>query len=189
MDVLKYDSYSTYKQAQVAANKRKLKKIWAIENTIKLVAKLLLDRLGNIKFGLCHGARNGAEVKWFRETLECQVIGTDISDTAHEFDNVIEWDFHELKPEWLEACDFVYSNSLDHSYDPRKALNTWWACLRNGGYLILEWGTGHMYQTESDPFVATLEEYTAMLATFGPVEKFDTDKERHLLLCHKDLSE
>lgn len=38
----------------------------------------------------------------------------------------------------IDATDFVYSNSFDHSYDPEKCLNAWMSCLKKGGICILE---------------------------------------------------
>ncbi len=109
-------------------------------------------------FGLCHGTRRGLEQKWFEERLGCEVLGTEISDTAVDFPRTIRWDFHETRPEWLGAADFVYSNSFDHSYDPEKALNAWMSCLRPGGVCLIE----HTQKSEpeavtrTDPFGARL---------------------------------
>ncbi|MBK6621188.1 MAG: hypothetical protein IPG32_10020 [Saprospirales bacterium] len=52
--------------------------------------------------------------------MNCEVIGTEISDSASKFSHTIEWDFHEVKPEWIGRADFIYSNSFDHSYDPEN---------------------------------------------------------------------
>ena len=70
----------------------------------------------------CHGTRQGFEQKWFSKNLECKVIGTEISDNANDYKNTIEWDFHNVKKEWIGSVDFIYSNALDHSYDPNKCL-------------------------------------------------------------------
>ena len=82
------------------------------------------------------------------------MIGTDISPTAKEFPNSLQWDFHDVKPDWVSRFDFVYSNSLDQSWKPRKALTTWLNQVRMGGLVILEHtethgpgAAGHM-----DPF-------------------------------------
>jgi SAM-dependent methyltransferase len=186
MEVLKYTSYQEYKQIQVAANKRKLTNVWATKANVMMAAKLLTERLESPKFGICHGARNGTEVKWFKEALQCKVIGTDISPTATEFADMIEWDFHEVKPEWIDACDFIYSNSLDHSYKPQKALAAWKKCLTPRGYLIIEWGKGHIQQSKSDPFIASLVEYKQLLSGCD-IEEFAGTKDRYLLFGRKEI--
>ena len=61
----------------------------------------------SLEYGLAVG--NAIEQEWFRKYLDIDVIGTEISDTASEFPNTIEWDFHETKPEWLNSVDFIYS--------------------------------------------------------------------------------
>src|SRR5882672_5723027 len=122
--------YQRYRQVQIEGNRRKLDRVFVQQENIVFLAEYIRQRLGEPKFGICHGTRRGLEQKWFRESLRCEVIGTEISDTASEFPDTIQWDFHEVKPEWIDRTDFVYSNSLDHSYDPEKCLNAWMSCVR-----------------------------------------------------------
>lgn len=73
-----------------------------------------------------------------------KVLGTDISPMIAEKAKqrgveVIEWDFHKVKPAWIGKASFVYTNALDHSYDPVMAIQKWLSCLTCGGILILEW--------------------------------------------------
>ena len=84
-------------------------------------------------------------------------MGTEISETAKNFQNTIQWDFHKIKPEWLGAADFVYSNALDHSYDPPLCLNQWMLCLKDDGICIIEHSSGHENSNELDPFGAPIE--------------------------------
>jgi len=148
--------YARYREAQIAANKRKIHAIWAKEENIRFLADYIRRFIPTPSFGLCHGTRRGLEQQWFRQYLGCEVIGTEISDTAAEFPNTIQWDFHEVKPDWIGTADFIYSNSLDHSYDPEKCLNAWISCLRPEGMLIIEHSTDHVAVRESDPFGAHL---------------------------------
>ena len=120
------------------------------------MSKFLNNKISKIEFGLCHGTRRGKEQEWFRKYLKSDVIGTEISDTATEFDNTIQWDFHDVKDEWLNNVDFIYSNSFDHSYDPKKCLNNCMSCLRDGGICILEHTSGHEKSTKLDPFGASI---------------------------------
>ena len=151
----KFD-YQRYREAQVLANKRKIQAVWVKEENIRFLSDYIRRHIPNPAFGLCHGTRRGLEQQWFRKYLGCEVIGTEISDTAAEFPDTIQWDFHEVKPDWIGAADFIYSNSLDHSYDPEKCLNAWISCLRPEGMLIIEHSTDHVEARESDPFGAHL---------------------------------
>jgi hypothetical protein len=87
--------YERYKAAQFAANKRKIENVWAQPEDIEMLSGYIRRHIPNPRFGLCHGTRRGLEQKWFREHLKCEVVGTEISDTAMEFPNTIQWDFHE----------------------------------------------------------------------------------------------
>lgn len=149
-------NYAEYKRVQTEGNKRKINQVWVLEENVKMLSDYLKEELGEIDFGLCHGTRNGAEQAWFRKYLGCDVLGTEISDTAEQFPNTIQWDFHNVKPEWVGSVDFIYSNSLDHSYDPEMCIKAWMSCLRPGGICIIEHTTGHEHAKELDPFGASL---------------------------------
>jgi len=114
---------------------------------------LLMKNISDIKFGLCHGTRRGKEQEWFRKYLKAEVIGTEISETSIKFPYTIQWDFHKVKDEWIEKVDFIYSNSLDHSYDPKYCLKQWFRCLRKGGICIINFTNFHtpLYSNELDP--------------------------------------
>jgi len=152
----KYKNYEEYKETQIHYNKLKLDKVWADKDTLKLVSNFLKDSIqsSNLK-GICHGSRNGFEQKCFQEEIvNSEVIGTDISETAKNFEYSFIHDFHEEKKEWLDNFDFVYSNSLDQSYDPKKALNTWLKQIKKDRYIILEHSDQHAVRSSNkmDPF-------------------------------------
>lgn len=149
--------YEQYKRIQIQANKKKIQSVWVQEGNIAFLANYLNQRIASPRFGICHGTRRGLEQQWFRKYLDCEVIGTEISDTATDFPHTIQWDFHETRPEWLGAADFIYSNSLDHSYDPAKCLNAWVSCLRPDGILIVEHSADDVDARETDPFGAHLQ--------------------------------
>jgi hypothetical protein len=163
MKLYEYSDYEEYKKTQTDGNVRKLEHVWVNQETIAFISTYLSNKLGLVESGLCHGTRRGLEQKWFSEYLNAEVIGTDISSTATQFPNTIEWDFHEVKDEWLGRFDFVYSNALDHAYDPEKALRAWMSCLNPCGHLILQWTRGHKISSKLDPFGATLGEYIDMI--------------------------
>ena len=157
-----YDGgYDQYRDMQVFTNKRKLTQVWADDGTLAAVARFLADRGVTGKGsagvrGICHGARNGYEVAKLRELTGAEVIGTDISDTATQFPNMVVWDFHQINPDWLGAFDFVYTNSLDQAMQPDKALASWAGQLKPGGCIFIEHTMGHSAQgaSEMDPFGA-----------------------------------
>jgi hypothetical protein len=151
-----YDSYDQYKASQVFHNKRKLDNVWADAATLDLVAararQVCLE--GPVR-GLCHGARNGFEQRYFNQAHPgFTVIGTDISETAAQFPDSVVWDFHDPNPDWVQAFDFVYSNSLDQGWQPRAALRTWLNQTRDGGLVVVEHTADHgpSAASDMDPF-------------------------------------
>lgn len=150
--------YQKYKEVQVAGNKRKIESVWVQEENIKFLADYISKTKRNADFGICHGTRRGKEQEWFMKYLNNKVIGTEISDNAKDFPHTIQWDFHEVKEEWINNVDFIYSNSLDHSYDPEKCLNAWMSCLKPGGICIIEHSSVDTpdFTSDLDPFGAHL---------------------------------
>lgn len=67
----------------------------------------------------------------------------------------------------FEGCDFIYSNSLDHSYDPEKALDAWMSCLTKNGVCIIEHSSGDEKSTELDPFGAPLMNMAYIITLWG----------------------
>lgn len=155
----KYKDYQEYRDTQVAFNRQKLNKVWADESTIKLICNDIASNSKtssiNSSVGLCHGSRNGWEVKMFRQFLGSDnIIGTDISDTAETFPFMVRWDFHDKNSHWIEHHDFVYTNSLDQSWKPLDALTSWFQQLKLGGTLYIEHSRAHgpRHASRMDPF-------------------------------------
>ncbi len=149
--------YDEYRSVQTAANKRKLSHVWADAVTLGAVAADLGRRFpAGVRSGICHGARNGFEVAWFREALDADVIGTDISETATQFADMVVWDFHDANPDWSGRFDFVYTNSLDQAVAPQRALAAWAAQLVPAGRIYIEHTASHGVDGagEMDPFGA-----------------------------------
>jgi len=137
MKIFKFTDYNHYKKEQVKANVKKIVNIWINENTVKKITQYI-DKADNI---LCHGVRNAKELEFFKKYYSsADIIGTEISHTAKQFKNVIEWDFHNVKEEWKSKFDIVYSNSWDHSYDHIKSLTTWKDQMSTNGFMFLEHG-------------------------------------------------
>ncbi|SCX20321.1 hypothetical protein DSM25558_2722 [Agrobacterium sp. DSM 25558] len=161
--------YERYKAVQIKGNTENTHLQWVNEDTIRYIASYIKSILGEPQFGLCHGTRRGLEQKVFAETLGCDVLGTEISPTAADFPLTIQWDFHEVKPEWLQKVDFIYSNSWDHSYDPNKLFSAWFSCLRPEGLCILEHTQFHTADavTEMDPLGLELDELVDLANKIG----------------------
>lgn len=162
--------YQKYKDIQEAGNKRKIDSSWVTEDEIRFLSKYLNSKINSPTFGICHGTRQGLEQKWFSENLNgINVIGTEISETAKDFPNTVQWDFHDENPDWIGKVDFVYSNSFDHSYDPEKALNSWMKTLKPGGICIIEHTQYHEPNAvnELDPFGATLDIMPYLILTWS----------------------
>jgi hypothetical protein len=154
--IYKYKNYEEYKETQVFYNKKKIEHVWADETSLKILSDFITKNIdkNNIR-GLCHGSRNGFEQEFFNNNIKnSEVIGTDISETAKNFKNSIVWDFHETNYEWFNKFDFIYTNSLDQSYDPKLALTTWLKQINKNGFVMIEHTDQHGVRASGkmDPF-------------------------------------
>lgn len=145
------------------------------DGDIQMLSGWLCDNISPLARGLCHGTRNGKEQKLFKEFTGAQVLGTDISPTATQFPDTIQHDFHEIKSEWIDHFDFIFSNSYDHSYNLEYCIKQWFRCLRPGGICILEHSNGYVDAKESDPIGITREALCRLLDYWGQGE-FVVDK-------------
>lgn len=161
--------YEKYRKVQEAGNKQKINSIWVLEDNIEFLSTYIQKVIGTPRFGICHGTRRGKEQEWFRKYLNCNVIGTEISSTATQFPNTIQWDFHKINAEWINAVDFIYSNSFDHSYDPEMCLNTWMSCIRKGGLCVIEHTSAHGVSdaSELDPFGSDIIQMPYLIAIWS----------------------
>lgn len=155
-----YSSYEEYASSQVNWNNQKIDNIWADEATLLRVKEVLFREFPEAEklVGICHGSRNGFEQKYLRSLSgKFDVIGTDISETANDFENSVTWDFHDSNDDWTGKQDFVYTNSLDQSWQPKVALQTWLAQLKLKGLLIIEHTKHHgpSGASKMDPFGVT----------------------------------
>ena len=122
------------------------------------------------KFALCHGVNHGFEVQAFRDEFPgVEVLGTELAPmTAKMSQWTINWDFHVVKPEWRHNADFVYSNALDHSPNPKLAVTQWMQEVAPHGVLILEWSehfSGSGRTSVTDVFGTTFAGLIKMVAT------------------------
>lgn len=167
MELYKHDNYEDYVKAQIEKNVRKIKLVWIKPKEVSAIVDHIKKNISEPKFGICHGVRNAWEVKKFREFLGVEVLGTEISHTAEQFENTIQWDFHDVKPEWVSAVDFIYSNSFDHSHSPEMCLDTWMSCLKNNGICYIHWNIENSRPgaiDSADCFNATEEDYRKLFS-------------------------
>jgi SAM-dependent methyltransferase len=159
--------YELYKKIQIEANIAKIDKTSINVDDIKILCGWLNKNINPLLHGLCHGTRAGIEQKLFTEYTGAEVLGTDISPTASQFPNTIQHDFHDVKDEWVNFFDFIFSNSYDHSYNLEYCINQWIRCLRVGGVCILEHADGHRNAKKTDPLGILYEDLCHLLKTWG----------------------
>jgi len=167
---------SLYKRIQIEGNIRKLNNRYTgwdvrVKPIVEDIIKKTTPQSNSVK-GVCMGARNGNEVIAFNNllkqtfarlnrngNLQVEVIGTDISPSAALFENMVVHDFHNPLPDNIGKVNFIYSNSLDQSNDPRKALLIWVDSLLPGGVIYLEFSRMHGKKSFSllDPFSCETE--------------------------------
>lgn len=196
----KYSSYEEYAQTQIYWNKVKLNNVWADKYTLKRVKDILLNEFGNTKkiVGICHGTRNGFEQNFLRSlSNNLDVIGTDISETAKNYNNSIQWDFHDTNSNWNRNQDFVYTNSLDQSWQPHVAVQTWLSQLKQSGLLIIEHTDAHAPRGTSKmdpfgvkprvmPYVLTAWFGSQISISHSVAKKSNMDKEAWLFVIRKN---
>ena len=162
MKLWKYKDYDEYVKVQTEGNVQKLKNVWADQKVFDIIATYKPDA----KDIICHGTRNGAELDMFKKAIPSlyYIVGTEISYTAKQFPNTIQHDFHEQIQSYVNKFDIVYSNSLDHSYNPYKALKTWTDQVNQGGMLCIELATGaENKMRELDPLEISPKELTEII--------------------------
>jgi hypothetical protein len=161
-----------YRREQEKGNRAKLEQVWTSDSNLQFISRWLQDRGFAPRFILCHGTRNGFEQQVFSSLFGCQVVGTEISSTAGQFPMTVRADFHEPLAGWERKADILYSNSLDHAYDPAKALRAWAGSVRDGGVMVLEKASDSDPRGASDldPFGITLPNLVVfVLETLGDI--------------------
>ena len=173
MKIYEYKNYDEYVDEQTKANKVKLASIWVQKSTIDQIAQRVLYP----KAIMCHGTRNGSEQNYFQQIYgeNVEIIGTEISETATQFNMPVQHDFHEQKQEWVDHFDILYSNSFDHSYDPWKCIKTWGDQLKQGGWAFLEMSTDRKINVSrpSDPLKIESTKEVMDLLEHGGLECID----------------
>lgn len=183
MKLYNYNSYEEYVAAQVEGNIRKLNNSYVDPISLSgLVAHLYEEYNLKPSTIICHGTRRGLEQQYFLDTysklgVSPNVIGTEISPNATDFPNTIQWDFHDVKDEWVGNVDLVYSNSFDHSYKPYDCLDAWMSCLSENGKCVIEYSeVCDIKSGKTDPFGATLDEYREFIERKYKIDNIITNE-------------
>lgn len=136
-----YDSYEEYinfqkeKTTDPARRKKWLNEEWQSKiDGFKAEFSKFGSILNSKTRALCLGAATGQEVAALKELGLEDVAGIDI--VPHE-PNVVLGDVHDLEFE-DNSFDFVYTNILGHSIDPRKMLNEAERVLKPTGLLFIQ---------------------------------------------------
>ena len=149
-----YDSYLDTQKAKTSMRLKPLlegkeeqeKQFWSTKERMKQIAEYSMEYFGEpVINGICHGTRTGAEQKMLQDELPkgSYIFGTEIEPSAEKITNTLIWDFHEIKEDWENKFDLIYSNSHDQAHDPEKAINNWIKSLKKGGLLFLEHSRSH----------------------------------------------
>jgi hypothetical protein len=124
MIIYKYKDDDEYRREQYRANERKEHRVWFREKDLIFMDSMV--PFPDVKSVLCHGTRNGAELKYFQEYYpDARVLGTEIAPTATKYSNTIRHDFRKPHHKLTGKFDIVFSNSLDHSNDPKSTIEVW----------------------------------------------------------------
>ena len=160
-----YKSYQEYVDIQTETNKEKIEVVWVMQEEVIQLSNYIVDKYSDeIHYVMCHGARNGTEVKYFTESLPDNWIveGNDISDTANAY-GLHQWDMQYCYEGWKQKFTIQYTNSFDHVYDPQKTINSFMKQCATGGSVFIQWTENlNNEPLPSDPLSIKLEELVDM---------------------------
>ncbi|MEM9523609.1 MAG: hypothetical protein AAF982_06395 [Pseudomonadota bacterium] len=129
--------YDLYRAWQIRKARKDELDNWADEKTLGVISEYAKTKRGIFNHVICHGSKSGMEAVFLGERLNCPAFGTDLTPPPHA-QNVVEWDFHERRDDWVGLASVMYTNSLDHAYDPKKAMDTWVEQLEPEGLIFIE---------------------------------------------------
>ena len=167
-----YKSYQEYVDIQTETNKEKIEVVWVMQEEVIQLSNYIVDKYSDeIHYVMCHGARNGTEVKYFTESLPDNWIveGNDISDTANAY-GLHQWDMQYCYEGWKQKFTIQYTNSFDHVYDPRKTLKAFMKQCTDDGSVFIQWTENlNNEPIASDPLSISLLELSEMCYDYASV--------------------
>lgn len=141
MKVREYENYEDYvkfqseKTLDPVRRKKWLEDEWQLKiDGFKAEFNKFANFLTPEKRCLCLGARTGQEVVALKELGVTDVVGIDIVPCEP---HVVVGDIHNLEYE-DNSFDFVYTNIIDHSIDPKKMVSEIERVLKNDGLFFLQ---------------------------------------------------
>ncbi len=175
-----FSSYREYIKSQCRLTRYKLKPMRHGESSVhKWVVKAIHEywsthQVYPVANGLCHGVRRATEIDLFqKEFNQGHWIGTEIYKPSCDGIKIIHHDFSKPMDESFPKFDIIYSNSFDHSRDPRVTARVWLQSLSPTGRLFIEWTTWHDVigrgRNTADCFSASEIEYHTLLSNIGIV--------------------
>lgn len=171
MKVIDYPSHDAYLAAQRGVRRNRKGPFFRPEEISAVGEWWGNDRPCWPGSAICHGVRCGAEMEAIRSHLVVpEVVGTDVQprpDLQRTGLSIVHWDFTQPNPEWVGRFDLLWSNSLDHSPDPRAAVQVWMEQLRKDGRMFLQWDRNHTMLTAGNCFAGSLDEYVGLVEGAG----------------------
>ena len=171
---IEFDSYEQYVAVQKATVMKRGLGPYFCDMEMQRIAEWCRNNQLQVREGICHGARAGNECdELMRNMPLAKIIGTDLfpysgkSGLMKGHAKVVEWDFNEQNPDWLDRFDLVYTNSLDHSNDPPATLKVWLDQLAWNGALFVQWNRSDLDVKGGDCFGADLLEMIDLLNSVG----------------------
>ena len=174
INLLIYSNYEEYRDEVCKTANRKRNVVFEDEDTVSNMCVNARSRSpypwSNV---MVHGARNGKFTHWIFQTLGVDVDATELSPAVSKMQKrSMEWDFHNIKPEWQEKYDMVWSSSFFHSYDPYLCIQQWMKCVKRGPTgcaVLLHHAPGSdAKRVERDiPFGANLDETILLINAAG----------------------
>jgi len=156
----KSDRVSDYHDYLTIQKERSIAKWHSVSFDEKMFIKTLLSALPEMIVArthkvlrpdniCCMGIRNGNEYNSLKkyqasitEISKSKIFGVDLTPYVEKVgDNCFAYDFNKLPKDWLNKFDFIYSNSIDHSYNIQETITEWHRLLKNDRYMLLQMST------------------------------------------------
>ena len=114
------------------------------------------------------------------------VLSTTQSSTTSTMHTML----HQRRSDWLQRADFVYSNALDHAYDPKLVIRRWCEQLADGGAVLIEWSEhshGVAHRSVTDTFGASYNSLRNMISQAAADAKMAGERPFFLIQQHDRL--